>query len=67
MAINNHIPTIDLASNTHLPWTRANSNMPHFRGPAASSNGQGNRRQFVEISYIESMRICIPFYIKLIV
>jgi hypothetical protein len=67
VAINNHEPCVHVANNTNFQWTRAKSNMPLFRGPAASSHGKGNRRQLMEIIYIARVRIHTPFKIKLIV
>ncbi len=38
--------------------------MPLLRGPAASSHGQGNLKQSVEIGYKTKLRNCTPFNIK---
>jgi hypothetical protein len=68
MAIYNHKPSVNDANNTHLGWTGANSKMQLFGGPAASSHGRRNRRQFVEISYRARVRKhMLPNIIKLIV
>jgi hypothetical protein len=51
MAINNHEPSVHSTTNTHLQWTGVKRNKPLFKRLATSSHGQGNRKQFMEISY----------------
>jgi hypothetical protein len=67
VTINDHVPSVKVANSAHLQWTRANSNISLFRGPAASKQRKGNRKQFLEISYITRVRIHSLFKIKLIV
>jgi hypothetical protein len=55
MAMNNHKPNVYDKNNKHLHWTRANSNMPHFRVQANLSHVSKNPRQlFIKISYVAS-------------
>jgi hypothetical protein len=39
VAINNHKLNVHAAKTTHIRWTRAKSNMPLVKGPAASQQG----------------------------
>jgi hypothetical protein len=38
MAINSHKPNVHDTNNIHLPWTRANSNMPPFKEKETEEN-----------------------------
>jgi hypothetical protein len=55
-AIHNNKQSVHYANNTNVLLTRANNDMPLFRGLAVSSHGCRNRRQFAEISNIGRAR-----------
>jgi hypothetical protein len=64
VTINNHEPSVHVANNMYLRWTRAKSNKPLCREPAAALQRQGNKRKLEEISYIARVRIHTPFQLN---